>query len=110
MKRREFIALVGSAAATWPLAARAQQPDRVRRIGVLIARAAADPEATEGVGAFAQGLAELGWTIGRNVRIEYRYGAGDPETFRKYAAELVALVPDVILASGTPSVAALQQG
>jgi putative ABC transport system substrate-binding protein len=93
----------------WPLAARAQQDGSVRRIGVLIARAAADPEATEGVGAFAQGLAELGWTIGRNVRIEYRYGGGDPETFHKYAKELVELAPDVVLTSGTPSVAALQQ-
>src|SRR6266581_4572926 len=109
MQRRDFITLVGNAAVAWPVAAHAQQGERVRRIGVLIARAAADPEATEGIGAFAQGLAELGWTIGRNVRIEYRYGASDPETFRKYAAELVVLGPDVILASGTPSVAALQQ-
>jgi ABC-type uncharacterized transport system substrate-binding protein len=109
MQRRDFIRLIGNAAVAWPVAAHAQQGERVRRIGVLIARAAADPEATEGIGAFAQGLAELGWTIGRNVRIEYRYGASDPETFRKYAVELVVLGPDVILASGTPSVAALQQ-
>ena len=81
----------------------------MRRVGVLSARAATDPVSTEDIGAFAQGLAELGWTIGRNVRIEYRYGSGDPETFHKYAMELVALAPDVILASGTPSVAALQQ-
>ena len=110
MPRREFIKIIAGLASAWPLATRAQQGERVRRIGVLIARAASDPEATEGVGAFAQGLAELGWTIGRNVRIEYRYGAGDPETSRKYAMELVALAPDVVLASGTPSVAALQQG
>ena len=111
MRRREFIKIIaGGSASAWPIAAHAQQGERVRRIAVLIARAAADPEATEGVGAFAQGLAELGWTIGRNVRVEYRYGASDPETFNKYAKELVALAPDVILASGTQSVAALQQG
>ena len=111
MRRREFIKIIaGSSASAWPLASHAQQGERARRIGMLIARAAADPEATEGVGAFAQGLAELGWTIGRNVRVEYRYGASDPETFNKYAKELVALAPDVILASGTQSVAALQPG
>jgi putative tryptophan/tyrosine transport system substrate-binding protein len=109
MRRREFIKIITGSALVWPLAARARQDGSVRRIGVLIARAAADPEATEGVGAFAQGLAELGWTIGRNVRIEYRYGGGDPETFRKYAKELVELAPDVVLTSGTPSVAAIQQ-
>jgi putative ABC transport system substrate-binding protein len=109
MRRREFIRIITGSALVRPLAARAQQDGRVWRIGVLIARAAADPEATEGVGAFAQGLAELGWTIGRNVRIEYRYGGGDPETFRKYAKELVELAPDVVLTSGTPSVAAIQQ-
>jgi len=81
----------------------------VRRIGVLTARTATDPESTEDIGAFAQGLAELGWTIGRNVRIEYRYAAGNPEMFHKYAKEMAALAPEVILASGTPSVAALQQ-
>jgi putative tryptophan/tyrosine transport system substrate-binding protein len=111
MRRREFIKIIaGGSASAWPLATHAQQGERARRIGVLIARAAADPEAAEGVGAFAQGLAEFGWTIGRNVRVEYRYGASDPETFNKYAKELVALAPDVILASGTQSVAALQQG
>jgi putative ABC transport system substrate-binding protein len=109
MRRREFIKIIAGPALAWPLAAHAQQGERVRRIGVLTARTATDPEATEDIGAFAQGLAELGWTIGRNVRIEYRYSAGNPELFRKYASELVALAPDVILASGTPSVAALQQ-
>jgi putative ABC transport system substrate-binding protein len=109
MRRREFVKIIAGSALAWPLAARAQQAERVRRIGVLIARAAADPEATEDIGAFAQGLAEFGWTIGRNVRIEYRYAAGDPEMFHKYAKELVALAPDVVLAAGTPSVAALQQ-
>ena len=107
MQRRRLIQLMSGAAIAWPLAVSAQQ-ERVRRVGVLLARAADDPEATEGVAAFAQGLAELGWIIGRNVRIEYRYGAGDPEMFHKYAMELAALAPDVILASGTSSVAALQ--
>ena len=109
MRRREFIKVIAGSGVAWPLAAHAQQGERVRRIGVLIARAAADAETTEDVGAFAQGLAELGWTIGRNVRIEYRYAANDPETIRKYAKEMVALAPDVVLAAGTPSVAALQQ-
>jgi putative tryptophan/tyrosine transport system substrate-binding protein len=110
MRRRAFITLlVGGAAAAWPLVAPAQQPDRMRRIGVLMNRAAEDPEVPSRVGAFAQGLAESGWSIGRNVRIEYRWGTGNAEVFRKNATELVALAPDVMLASGTPSVAALQQ-
>jgi putative ABC transport system substrate-binding protein len=109
MRRRAFIKIIAGSALVWPLVARAQQSERVRRIGVLIARAAGDPEAADGVAAFAQGLAELGWSIGRNVQIEYRYGASDPETLGKYAMELVALAPDVILASGTPSMAALQR-
>ena len=109
MKRREFIAGLGGAVAALPLAARAQQAERVRRVGVLIARAVTDPETTEELGAFAQELTKLGWSIGRNVRIEYRHAGSDPETFHKHAMELVALTPDVILASGTPSLAALQQ-
>jgi putative tryptophan/tyrosine transport system substrate-binding protein len=109
MRRREFIKIIAGSALAWSPAARAQQAERVRRVGVLIARTVTDPEVTEELGAFAQGLAELGWTIGRNVRIEYRYAGSDPETFHKYAMELVALTPDVILASGTPSLAALQQ-
>ena len=108
MKRREFITLLGGAAA-WPLGARAQQPERMRRIGVLMNLPADSPEAPARVEAFAQGLAELGWTIGHNVRIEYRWGAGNAEAFRKYAAELMAYAADVILASGTLSVAALQR-
>jgi len=108
MKRRGFIAGLG-VAAVWPLAARAQQPGAMRRIGVLMNRTANDPEASSFVGAFAQGLAELGWTIGRNVRVEYRWGANDPDLDRRYAAELVALAPDVTLAAGTLSVAALQR-
>jgi putative ABC transport system substrate-binding protein len=109
MRRREFIKIIGGSVLAWSPAARAQQAERIRRVGVLTNRAATDPESTEDLGAFAQGLAELGWTIGRNVRIEYRYAGSDPETFHKYAMELVALTPDVILAAGTPSVAALQQ-
>src|SRR5262249_2137998 len=102
MKRREFIALIVGAAAAWPLAARAQQPDRMRRIGVLINLTAEDPESPARLAAFAQGLADLGWTIGRNLRIDYRWPGGDPESIRKDAEELVALTPDLILSSGTP--------
>jgi putative ABC transport system substrate-binding protein len=107
--RRELLAALGGAAVAWPLAARAQQPERMRRIGALMSVAADDPEAPARVGAFSQGLAELGWTIGRNVRIDYRWFAGDADTARKYAVELVALAPDVVLASGTQGVMAIQQ-
>jgi putative ABC transport system substrate-binding protein len=108
VKRRAFITLLGGATAAWPLAARAQQGERVRRIGVLMNLAEDDPEARGRVVAFTQGLRELGWTIGRNVRIDVRWSPGDTERFRRNAAELVALAPDIILASGFPSVAALQ--
>jgi putative tryptophan/tyrosine transport system substrate-binding protein len=108
MKRREFITLVGGAA-TWPLTARAQQPGGVRRVGVLEALGADDPAAPARVAAFAQGLQEYGWTVGRNLRIVYRWGASDPERFRRYAAELVALAPDVILATAGSIVGVLQQ-
>ena len=108
MRRRTFIVLLGGAAA-WPLAARAQQVERVRRIGVLMHLAADDPESLVRVAAFAQGLQELGWKLGTNVEIDTRWAVGDAEQFRKYAAELVALAPDVILASTTPSVGALQR-
>jgi putative ABC transport system substrate-binding protein len=100
MKRRQFITLMGGAAATWPLAARAQQPTRMRRIGVLAQSAANDPETAARLTAFVQGLQELGWSVGRNARIEYRWGAANFDLVRKYAAELVALTPDVILAAG----------
>ena len=131
LKRREFITLVGGAMAAWPLAARAQQsampvirflsqgsasstaaeteafraqqPERMRRIGVLMNVAADDSEAPARIGAFS---AELGWTIGRNVRIDYRWYAGNAEAARKYAAELIALAPDIVLASGTLGVTA----
>jgi putative ABC transport system substrate-binding protein len=109
VRRRDFITLLGGAAAAWPLAARAQQGERVRRIGVLSSLAADDPEAQARHAAFLQGLQEWGWTTGRNVQIDYRWGAGDAERFRKYAAELVALAPDVILATGSPVTAALLQ-
>src|SRR5262252_1609547 len=109
MKRRAFIWLLGGAA-TWPLTTGAQQGERVRRIGALMSVAADDPEAPARVGAFSQGLAELGWTIGRNVRIDYRwYAAGNADTARKDAVELVALAPDVVLATGTQGVTAIQQ-
>jgi len=108
MKRRAFITLLGGAAAAWPLAARAQQPNRMRRIGVFMNLASDDAEGQARNAAFLQGLQEAGWAVGRNVRIEYRWGAGDAELFRRYAAELVALAPDVILASGA-SMYALQQ-
>jgi putative ABC transport system substrate-binding protein len=100
VKRREFIMLLGGAAAAWPLAAHAQE--RLRRIGVLMNLASDDPEGQDRVAAFMQGLQESGWAVGRNVRVDYRWGAGDTNLFRKYAAELVALAPDVILsASGS---------
>jgi putative tryptophan/tyrosine transport system substrate-binding protein len=109
MRRREFISLLGSAAAAWPLTALAQQTERVRRIGVLLNVAADDPESLTRVTAFAQGLQELGWIDGRNVRIDFRWGGADVERIRRYAAELLALAPEVILCSGTPTVAALEQ-
>jgi ABC-type uncharacterized transport system substrate-binding protein len=108
MKRREFISLLGGAAA-WPLAARAQQPDRVRRIGVFIALSADDPEWQTRLAAFHQGLHGLGWSVGRNIRIDYYQAPGDGEQLRRRAAKLVALAPDIILASTTPSVGALLQ-
>jgi putative ABC transport system substrate-binding protein len=108
MKRREFIALLGGAAA-WPLTARAQQTERMRRIGVLMNLAGDDPESPVRVAAFAQGLQELGWIVGRNVRIDTRWVGINVDRSRSYATELVALAPDVILASGTPSVMALLQ-
>jgi putative ABC transport system substrate-binding protein len=108
MTRRQFITLLGSAAA-WPLAARAQHGERMRRIGVLTSLAADDPEGQPRITAFVQGLRELGWAVGHNLHIDYRWAAGDPDRIRKYAAELVALAPDVILANSTPLVVALQQ-
>jgi putative ABC transport system substrate-binding protein len=108
-RRREFITVLGGAALAWPLAARAQQPERMRRIGVLMYLAAHDPDLPPRVAAFAQGLQELGWMDGRNVRIEYRWGAGDTERYRDYAAELISLAPDVILVSSGSALAAVQK-
>jgi putative ABC transport system substrate-binding protein len=107
MRRREFIILLGSAAA-WPLAGRAQ-PERMRRIGVLMAINADDAEAQARIAAFVQGLQQLGWIVGKNVRIDYRLAGIDADTLRKYAAELVALAPDVILAQSSPAIAPLLQ-
>ena len=107
MRRRDFIAGLGGRAA-WPLTAHAQQADRKRRIGVLMNVAADDPEGQAGVAAFQQVLQQVGWSDGRNVRIDIRWGENDVDRDRRYASELVALAPDVILASGTLSVAALQ--
>jgi putative ABC transport system substrate-binding protein len=109
MKRREFIALFGSAAASWPLAAYAQQSDQMRRIGVLMNRAANDQEGQVRLAAFQQGLEQAGWSIGRNLQIDLRWGEDDLDLEAKYAAELVALAPDLIFASGTLSVAAVKR-
>jgi len=106
--RRQFITLLGGAAAAWPLATRAQQ-ERVRRIGVLMPSAADDPEFQARMTAFLQELAQLGWIDGRNVRIDTRWGVADADRIRKYAAELVALAPDVILAPGSSALAPLLQ-
>ena len=102
MRRREFIAGLGSAAA-WPVGARAQQPSQVRRIGVLLILTPDDLDTRAQIEAFLQGLAQLGWTDGRNVRIDYRWGLGNADNIRKSALELAALAPDVILAIGGAS-------
>jgi putative tryptophan/tyrosine transport system substrate-binding protein len=101
MRRREFITLLGATAAAWPLAARGQQPDRVRRVGVLMAYAESDSVAQAAVVTFRDGLAKLGWRDGSNLRIELRWGAGDAEKFKAFAKELVNLRPDAILSMGT---------
>jgi putative tryptophan/tyrosine transport system substrate-binding protein len=108
MRRREFIVGLGGVAA-WPAVARAQQSERLRRVGLLMNRAADDAAAPGIIRVFNQALTKLGWTIGRNVRIEYRWGANDADLDRRYAAELADLAPDVIVAAGTESVAALQR-
>jgi len=108
MKRRAFITLLGGAAVAWPLGARAQQPERMRRIGVLMNVAADDAEGQAGLAAFQQVLQQLGWSDGRNVRIDIRWGENDVDRDRRFATELVALAPDVILAAGTLGVTALQ--
>src|SRR5262245_42477447 len=107
MKRRTFITLLSGAAAAWPLAARAQQSDKVRRIGVLTPLPADHPEAKARHAAFLESLRQLGWSEGHNVHIEARWSAGDPAITRKHAGELVALAPDVILATGSAGVPAI---
>jgi len=107
MRRREFIAGLGSAAA-WPLPARTQRVERVRRVGALIARAESDPAGQAMTAAFRRGLERLGWIEGKNIHIEFRYPAGDPALYRVHASELVALAPDAILAGASPIVAALR--
>jgi putative ABC transport system substrate-binding protein len=109
MQRREFITLLGGVAVAWPTAVQAQQPERVRRIGIILATTADDAEFQAWVGAFLQALALLGWTIGRNVRIDTRWATANPREIRRHAAELAALAPDVILAHGASTVRELLQ-
>ncbi len=106
MKRREFITLLGGAAASWPLAARAQQSGPMRRVGVITGTGvdADDADMKARFGVFAQALEQLGWSQGRNVQIDYRFGSGNPDDIRRHAVELAALAPDVILSSGAASV------
>jgi putative ABC transport system substrate-binding protein len=106
MIRRQFITMLGGAAAAWPLGVRAQQAERVRRIGVLMGLVASDPEAQSRVAAFENGLQDLGWVKGRNIRIEYCW-AGDGNVLRDHVAELLAMAPDLILANSTPVTSAL---
>src|ERR1041384_315940 len=107
MHRREF--LLGGAAAAWPFAAHAQQHDDIRRIGSLIGLSAEDADGQARLAAFRQRLAALGWIVGRNLEMEYRAAGRDPDQYRKYAQELVALAPDVLVAGGATALAALQQ-
>ena len=109
MRRRDFIKVIVGSGAAWPLAARAQQGEHMRRIGVLMNFGADDREAPASVEAFSQGLAESGWIIGRDARIDYRWYQGNPEAARAYAAELLTLTPDLILASGTQGAITVKQ-
>jgi putative ABC transport system substrate-binding protein len=109
VKRRDLFAIVAGAAALWPLAARAQQSERLRRVGVLIQYSEANPIGQAFVTAFAQALGRLGWVEDKNIRTDYRFAAGDPALFKTYAAELVGMSPDAILASTSPAVAALRE-
>src|SRR5436309_10462705 len=109
MRRRDLITLLGGAAASWPLTVHAQRGERMRRIGVLIGTLENDPEAPLGVGEFRQALAKLGWSEGRNVAIEFRFGAGDPNRMRTQAKELTGISPDVLVAESTPAAVALRQ-
>src|SRR6516162_2512828 len=105
-RRRAFITLIGGAAAAWPLVARAQQGERVRRIGALMLPAADDPEGKARAAAFEQSLGKLGWAVGHTLQIDYRWGMNDLERARAAAAELLRLAPDAILANGTPALPA----
>src|SRR4051812_24627633 len=107
--RREFITVLGGAAAAWPIAARGQQPDRIRRVALLLGIGEDDAEARSRVRAFQQGLRDLGWSEGRNVHIEYRFAASDPDRIKQHVTELVTEAPDVIVANSTPVLAALRQ-
>jgi ABC-type uncharacterized transport system substrate-binding protein len=109
MQRRDFIKVIAGSAAAWPLAARAQQPDRMRRIGVLMARAANDPEGQKQAAALQRGIEDLGWSPGRNVKIEYRWPAGDASRAQALATELVDWRPDILVANSTPSLVAARQ-
>jgi putative tryptophan/tyrosine transport system substrate-binding protein len=109
VRRRELISLLGGAAVAWPLAARAQQGERIRRIGILQGLAESDPEAQARTVAFRQALEALGWTEGRNIRIDYRFAGGDPARVQTYATELVKAAPDLIVGHSTPVAAALKQ-
>src|SRR5262249_5056085 len=109
MRRREFIAIVGGAAATWPLAARAQQSERIRRIGLLMAYAESDWEGQANVAAFREELLKVGWMDSRNIRIDFRWAALDVEAMQRFAQELVALQPDLIVANNTPTTTAMLQ-
>jgi putative tryptophan/tyrosine transport system substrate-binding protein len=109
MKRREFITLLGGAAAAWPIAVRAQQPERVRQIGLLYGGSRADTQGQAGLAAFTKAMRELGWVLGRNIAIEQRFADGDSDRARTFARELMGLRPDLVVGHTTPVVAALQQ-
>jgi putative ABC transport system substrate-binding protein len=109
MRRREFIAIIAGTAAAWPLAARAQQPERMRRIGLLTSLNEGDPRAQAGYMAFRRRLQELGWSVGRHLQIEHRWAGGNPDLLRDHAAELVALKPDALHVFSSPAAVALQQ-
>ena len=109
MRRREFITLLGGTAATWPIAAWGQQPGRIRRIGVIIVQTESNPAGQAHIAAFHKGLRDSGWIEGRNVSIDYRWGAGDADRAQAYADELVALSPDVIVANGSSVLSALKR-
>src|SRR5262245_45215657 len=109
MRRRDFITLLGGAAAAWPIAARAQQGERIRRVAVRMNSAAGDPVARTRIAACLQGLQQFGWSVGRNLQIDTRWAAGDADRIRNHASELAALAPDVIVATGSSTMGPLQR-